>query len=1665
MGKKQPVSSSVHPRGREPARAYDEVDDRITIPLAATTRSTTTTQPHVLRSGIDKYRSLSGKSVSPSSSSADASSDLRAKANVHSHFKNGMVAAVRSGNATVNNNGLGLKEPPMERGMRLMEQKQYAAAIAPFTEAIDAASGSAQTKLKIFYHRGSCYLHAKKYAQAIEDLTHVIQLTPINAMLLTKRARAHAALKQHDDALKDYNEAISLVTGSNPYGTNGGSTGGGENANELRALYIARAKVFESMGDLRSALNDLNMAEGTHGGEREAELYYQRAMLRLKRDEPVLALQDLDRFMEIQEDWTDTSNASNNGGDQEEGVRRLIDVRLERAKLLLRIADEEELRYLQDDALLAAEQGESTETTPLIHAPNARSDRSRSALAPFRSKAALAHVERAVEDYTQILRMDTEDGDVLRLRGECYGRLERTHDALADFSAALTIDPTDYRVNMARAKFFQSQNKLSDAIDEVTHVLDENGFFIDALFFRATLYEQSGDTENAKRDYTSIVEAQYDAAGNSGSGGDVTSVMKRSSGSQKQQAIARLFQGGGRAGNVTSGGGKVTNDCAVHALLSRARLSLKMKEFDDAIADYRRIIEGSSKHVDAQIELQESERLKKEYEDQRHHEAVEWLVKQAEVEAGADGGLGNSAAATSGGKTKKKKNKKKKKKKTPKATGSEQSDENGDADGGTVEEELETESADVTSVAPRGTVDDEVVATPATDDGEGLIQPVIEAGDDKESRAILATRPSAIVTRDEAWDSVWEEMEMEEAIAKPQETMPTQQRIQSEPNTAMVHRIPRSHREDEGEEYDEVRENEVRDVESGSDGGDDKSERSSNERDGDDAKATTTHTPIREVLVDERYLRKRQKQLEKLRQQLQDACEKRDSAAIEEILARAERKQMLESLQHEVDVAKRVLSDIEAGADVRVSAKQTMPRAADDDELKLGFGPKEPTTLDKSLPVPHEPRVHDKSEKFPTSSSLVIRPSYTQALQIAEQNQQLLQQNQRQLQEKDAEIAYLRQLLAQSKLLDSVDDEVSRGDTVDMLRSEFPPVPHLQARADTLIQWMGPSPEAEEARLKVLNFVHRVLEPLFAPAIFLMLIPTGSFPMKTYLPTADLDVCLLLPKEIEPTWYLQVMGALCSAGTSIADGVPNGSPTPKHSGLAPSSGMPTSLSGSNTVRNVTFVNAEVRLVKCTIDNISVDLTVNRTGAIGALLLLDEMDVRVGQDHLLKKSLILIKSWCSHESSAYTPPGATAGGVQTMQNIIGASHGALSTSAVNTIVMALFNQHGNAIKHPLQALYLFLDHMAEFSWHESAMTLFGPVPLSLLATIPLATALQTRSGIKSSDPRDGDNGKEPSASTWRSSMVRPEDVDQIRRRVYEQFGVFDSSGWQAAMAGGASGPAASSNGAASPVKMPMFPIRACNIVDPLDDNNNLARSVSVEWFPSVKRVFRRGRDRLARLLLSSSTSSQPSIDKDVTGLDEFFTNCWRSYGRGDGWRPDLLVHPRQPWHGRPVRTMSGSAFAEKEDTRWISLIPEHFMSPLTATPPLVGPLHVHAQHPLHVHSPQPHHPHSRSHHHSMSGIVPSRMVNPGVVGISPSGPGAMNGHSPYGVPGSRSGRHLYDNGKASPTMAKSSPHRSHSHSTDGSSLNSGANGGGNGYYDARGKPTIRRYDSSGGYPTK
>lgn len=1693
-------------------REYDEVDDRITIPLASS-RATTGVgstgnaalhnhkigvsvstsasssgvggekkSESILQTGLSKYRSLSGKTQQSSKSSTASGSSSSsvvmstatsstitttttaaasttssptviipgASLNVRMEDSSRLMTqpqrnAFFSGSSSRNqqqqqyssssinnrssmtpstrqqqyqlNTGSGGVLPdlsPLDHATRLMNQKQYAAAIPFFTDALSSSSSYSnssspmqqQSKVRIYHDRGYCFLMAQRYAQAIEDFTRVMSMAPKNAQLFARRAKAYAHVNQHQAALSDYNEAITITA----------SAYASVNRAELRALYLARSRVYSAMNKVHEALDDLAKAEST-GGYRDAELYYQRASLHLKRNQNVLALKDFDRFLELQDELphqdVDNVNGVNGSGAivDSEALERMEEVLFDHAKLLQQLAAEEDAQQRKDMAFSAFEQGKPLPSTSAPNDKNARRP------VGYRSAEAIALELRAIKDYTMLLESDPANTETLWRRGEAYGHIERYEDAFKDFDLAHRLDPNDFEVNLARAKVYHQQNNLEKAIDEITTVLKVNGFFVDALFFRARLYEQVGDVLKAQRDYTSVIEAHYDLrgesysdAGNATNATEKTPLLSKASSS----STSNNSRSNAKTPQTVVKPAKITSEYSLRALVQRARLSVQINKFDEAIADYERILLSDANNMDAQVELPGVRKKKNEYEEKVHRDAVAWLEKEAgekQLEAAGGGDGGGTASAA-----KKKKKKKAKKKKRPTQTGYVLLEDDED-DASTITITITDGSADTggkhdkengnAQTEEQGAVADAVAVTAATGTHElGVEQPVQEnSAAEKNSAesapvmAAIARAVSAAVTRDEACESMWEQSDDQaDSAENVSESRSGKRESGVKQSGDGIAALKQSARSDD-EQPTKTKSNAI--VSQG-DEDENAEDREEEDKEGSATDSSSNAAP-REVIVDEKYLRKRQRQLENLRADFLQVCEARDKAGIEEVLERAERKQMTESLSDEIDRARAVLESIESGEGAKEAASIVETTVAEGSasvtpatiSTEPAVGPE--SAVEKQdlkaaiaseaalVAAPQQKRSNRHSQTMTTQSSdadpsatsnngskppsLVIRPiAYGQALQLAEQSQNLFLQNQRLLQEKDAEIESLRQLLAQSRRQatierfdEAVSDELSS--KFASLRSQFPHkrLRDLKNRVDVLINWMGPNDDADLTRRKILAFVHRVLEAAnFALGTPIFVFPTGSFPMKTYLPTADLDVCLLLPKDLEQTWYFPVLHALCLAGSSNPSdgggGSLNGSPNPKLSGTpggsagavggAAATGLNSYASSiaTNTVRNVNFINADVRVIKCTIDNISVDFTANRVGALGALLLLDSMDARVGFEHLLKKSLILIKAWCIHESSAYTaaPHGSpsqpqTTGASASSpagHSVLGASYGAFSTYAINTVVMSLFNQYGSNITHPLQALFLFLDRMSEFPWHEAAMTLHGPVALSALASSSsLSNAMKKKTKSQNGRNGGGGNGVE-----LHSAKMSVDDVENLRLRVQEQFGAFDAT-------------SSTPNG----FKASIFPIRVCNIVDPLDEKNNLARSVSVDWFPSMKRAFRLGRNRLGQLL-SSSGGQSSSLEE----VDDFFVNSWRSYGRGDGWRPDLLVHPRQVWHGKAGFVVPNGE--QNDDLRWQSLLPE-FMP--MAGPALYQPQGAMYQQPqpyVAHHQQQQHMQHQSPHHH-------------------------------------------------------------------------------------------------------
>ncbi|KAG6697884.1 hypothetical protein I3842_09G223600 [Carya illinoinensis] len=304
-----------------------------------------------------------------------------------------------------------------------------------------------------------------------------------------------------------------------------------------------------------------------------------------------------------------------------------------------------------------------------------------------------------------------------------------------------------------------------------------------------------------------------------------------------------------------------------------------------------------------------------------------------------------------------------------------------------------------------------------------------------------------------------------------------------------------------------------------------------------------------------------------------------------------------------------------------------------------------------------------------------------------------------------------------------------------------------------VIAQVQPTVVSENRRKAVIDYVQRLITSCLGCEVF----PFGSVPLKTYLPDGDIDLTAFGGLNVEE--------ALASDVFSVLE-------REDQNGAA-----------EFIVKDVQLIRAEVKLVKCLVENIVVDISFNQIGGLCTLCFLEQVDRQIGKDHLFKRSIILVKAWCYYES-----------------RILGAHHGLISTYALETLVLYIFHRFHASLNGPLAVLYKFLDYFSKFDWENYCISLNGPVRISSLPNLMAETP-----------ENDG------------SDLLLSSD---FLKRCLEMFSVSSRS--------------------YEPNSRTFLP-KHLNIVDPLKENNNLGRSVSKGNFYRIRSAFTYGARKLGRIL--------------------------------------------------------------------------------------------------------------------------------------------------------------------------------------------------------------------------
>lgn len=401
----------------------------------------------------------------------------------------------------------------------------------------------------------------------------------------------------------------------------------------------------------------------------------------------------------------------------------------------------------------------------------------------------------------------------------------------------------------------------------------------------------------------------------------------------------------------------------------------------------------------------------------------------------------------------------------------------------------------------------------------------------------------------------------------------------------------------------------------------------------------------------------------------------------------------------------------------------------------------------------------------------------------------------------------------------------------------------------------------------ILQYVREIVEKQVPSC---KVFPVGSFPLKTYLPCADVDMVMFVtpsaPRgEVGREGSGEASGRRKGKGNGLGvdsaqDSVGGGedavaAPTPALVSVnqalclvAAQTGRRRASAPRNRswpqfdenaipeIRNVSFVNARTPIVTMVVGNVVVDLTENQGGSVAASALLEEADKLIQRDHLFKRSLLLLKAWALCETPRIVG-----------QRVLGAREGGLTSYGLSVMVLHLFSRRSSAdtLVHPLDVFIRFFQVYSEFDWGRHCLTLDGPVAFDDIC--------EGRFG----GPQSKGN---PSSRLWplvrrvlaQLSPAASEKQGKIRGRRSSKFGRRSDGHDENKRA-----PQTHSVGADRPVAA-HFPRRLCNIQDPLNALNNLGHSVNKSSLKALETAIQHGRQQLEAVHLASSTISPPLL---------------------------------------------------------------------------------------------------------------------------------------------------------------------------------------------------------------
>ena len=361
---------------------------------------------------------------------------------------------------------------------------------------------------------------------------------------------------------------------------------------------------------------------------------------------------------------------------------------------------------------------------------------------------------------------------------------------------------------------------------------------------------------------------------------------------------------------------------------------------------------------------------------------------------------------------------------------------------------------------------------------------------------------------------------------------------------------------------------------------------------------------------------------------------------------------------------------------------------------------------------------------------------------------------------------------------------------------------------DFILKGIGPNEERENNRNTKFNIAKKIIKntitteyPDFIPYVFTY----GSFPLKTYLKEADIDITIILEDKNTHQILIDLSNDIINnILLLIKDSFENYNRDVKQS----------------LFTDINIIYGDIILIKCQIQSISLDVSVNNFFGLFKILFMDYVFNQINNKFnnikndnnlpnsnkliIFKRTILLIKAWCFYEG-----------------NLMGSNIGLMASYALEVLIIFMFNLYYKDINNEIDGFFYFFNLITNIDLDNNIISLFG-----LISNKEFHLKLFNYEKEKNllyneilNIPFWYINNEDKNKNKYNDYLIDLNDIKEFMKKIINSKIYLDSN----------------FNKDEQYFKK-LFQEKLLNILDPINSQNNLGKSINYHSFSKMKKAF-------------------------------------------------------------------------------------------------------------------------------------------------------------------------------------------------------------------------------------